>query len=282
MKNMIKFIFFLGFAFWGSISLSHAAEGPWVSADEMQARIISGTSSIGDQAQIEAALEIRMSPGWHSYWRSSGDSGLPPRFNWENSENIDTIEVSYPTPKRFDEMGLTTFGYDGNLTMPMVITLKEPNKDAALNMRLDTMVCKDICIPQTLDLTLAIPAGDGTPSKNVRLIDFAKTKIPQSEDTSNLKIENITVGPDAIVVNAYSQRGFDNSDIFVEVGEHSLTSKPNFEVPGDDTRRSMIVVPVSDAVKEDYGSSDMPYAGVDITVTLTNGRDAIERTLVIQ
>lgn len=282
MKNTIKFIFFLGLAICGTSFNAYAVEGPWISADQMKARLISASSSIGDATQIDTALEIRLSPGWHSYWRSPGDSGLPPRFNWEKSENIDTAEVFFPAPKRFDEMGLTTFGYDGDLMLPMEITLKEPNKDAKLNMRLDTMVCKDICIPQTLDLTMDIPAGDGAPSKNVRLIDFAKTKIPQAEETSNLKIENITVGPDAIVVNAYSQRGFDNSDIFVEVGEYSLTSKPDFTVPTDDKTRNMIVVPVGDQIKEEYGTMDTPYAGVDITVTLTNGRDAVEQTLIIK
>jgi len=279
---MIKFIFFLGVAVCGVSMNAQAVEGPWISADQMQARLISSSSSIGDIDTVDTALEIRLSPGWHSYWRSPGDSGLPPRFNWDASENIEKAEVFFPAPKRFDELGLTTFGYDGDLMLPMEISLKEPNKGAKLNMRLDTMVCRDICIPQTLDLTMEIPAGDGAQSKNVRLIDFAKTKIPQEKDTSNLKIENITVGPDAIVVNAYSQRGFDNSDIFVEVGEYSLTSKPDFTVPTDDSRRSMIVVPVSDIIKEEYGSSDIPYAGIDITVTLTNGRDAVEQTMVIK
>lgn len=279
---MIKFIFSLMVAVCGGSMYAQAVEGPWTNADEMKARLISSQASIGDVDTIDTALEIRLSPGWHSYWRSPGDSGLPPRFNWDNSENIEQAKVFFPAPKRFDELGLTTFGYDGDLMLPMEISLKEPNKDAKLNMRLDTMVCKDICIPQTLDLTMVIPAGDGAPSKNIRLIDFAKTKIPQAEETSNLKIENITVGPDAIVVNAYSQRGFDNSDIFVEVGEYSLTSKPDFEVPSDDDRRSMIVVPVSDLIKDEYGSGDIPYAGVDITVTLTNGRDAVEQTIVIK
>jgi suppressor for copper-sensitivity B len=281
MKNIAKFTFLYLFLFMG-ISSAFAAEGEWGVADEMKARLISGVQALGTDGSFDAAMEVRMSPGWHSYWRSPGDSGLPPRFNWDGSTNLQKAEVFFPAPKRFDEMGLTTFGYSGDVTFPMKIFVEDPTKDTNLALRLDTMVCNEICIPQSLSLSMNIPAGSAQASKNARLIEFANTKVPSIEDYNDLKIENITLGPDAIVINAYSPRGFDGSDVFVEFGEYALTEKPSFEVPLDDEKRAMIVVPLSDAVKEEYGNTaPAPYSDVDIKVTLTNGRKAVERTLVI-
>lgn len=278
---MIK-LFFLLICFGIHSSGAMALESPWSSADEMQARLISAVESIGDETQIEAALQIRQSPGWHSYWRSPGDSGLAPQFNWESSENIENVEVSYPVPRRFDEMGLTTFGYDGDPVFPLKITLKEPDTPATLNLLLATMVCKDICVPQTLKISLDIEKGDAKPSAHVPVIDFAKTKVPVIGDTDSLKIENIVVTENRVVINTYSSKGYDRSDMFLELGEFALTTTPEFQINNDDERKAMIVYDVPENIKKEFTHLPAPFAGVDITATLTNGKEAIEQTMIIR
>ena len=31
---------------------------------------------------MRAGIEIRLKPGWHTYWRYPGDAGVPPRFDF--------------------------------------------------------------------------------------------------------------------------------------------------------------------------------------------------------
>ena len=46
-----------------------------------------------------AALQLDLAPGWKTYWRQPGDSGLAPRFDFSQSEGVQKVEVIYPTPK---------------------------------------------------------------------------------------------------------------------------------------------------------------------------------------
>ena len=46
-----------------------------------------------------AALQITLAPGWKTYWRQPGDTGIPPRFDFSGSENLTILDVIYPAPK---------------------------------------------------------------------------------------------------------------------------------------------------------------------------------------
>lgn len=257
-----------------------AAESRWASSEEMQAKILSAHDSIApDQSTLNAALQTRLAPGWHSYWRNPGESGLPPKINWEDSDNIESIAMLFPAPKRFQELDLTTFGYDGDVTYPLDVTLKEAGKAATLDLKLETMVCKDICLPVTLPLKLELKAGDGMDSKHRTLINYARDKIPSGTETPQLKIENVTITKDAVVTNIMSKRGFARTDIFTEVGEFALGSDPQFEINENDRTRAIAIVAIPEEIQAEFETSGaaLPYRGHAIRVTVNDGRNAVEQ-----
>lgn len=257
-----------------------AAESPWASAEQIQAKLLSAHETIGsDQTTINAALQTRLAPGWHSYWRNPGESGLPPKIHWEDSSNIKSIEMLFPGPKRFQELDLTTFGYDGDVMYPLDITLKEAGKAATLDLTLETMVCKDICLPVTLPLKLKIKAGEGMDSKHRTIINYAREKIPSGTETPQLKIENVTITKDTVVANIMSKRGFARTDIFTEIGEFALGSDPQFQINENDRTRAIAIVAIPEDIQAEFETSGaaLPYRGHDIRVTVSDGRNAVEQ-----
>ncbi len=263
---------------------SAAVEIPWVSSAEMQAKLLSATDSVPSDGIISAAIQTRLAPGWHSYWRSPGESGLPPRFTLlEGAENIESATLFFPPPKRFNELGLTTFGYDGDVSYPLDITVKDPAKPATIRARLDTMACKDICIPISLPLELKLEAGESKTSPQARLVDFARAKLPQ-KDHPHVKIENVVVTKDAVVISAFSKNGFDHADLFIEIGEFTLQEKPDFSNAANSANTAIVKMPIPPFLLEEFAPKDdgsLPFSGETITVTLTNGRDAVENAIVI-
>lgn len=265
-----------------------ALESAWVSGSEIQAKLLGGAPSLSGEREIAGALQIRHSAGWHSYWRSPGESGLAPRFDWSGSDNLDSAKISFPLPKRYDEMGLTVFGYNDDVTFPLTLTAKDPSKDLKLRLKLDTMACKDICIPVSLLLALDIPAVSGVNSANAdntadksrhsALIDFARSKVPAPHNTSGLKIENTVLTKEAIVVNAYSSRGFSHSDLFVEIEGYALPEKPEMTINPDNKNIAMIRVSIPQDVQGLHAGNGTPYDGKAIIITLDNGRESIERS----
>src|SRR4051812_16992734 len=57
-----------------------AEHSAWDGDARAAARLIAGTTA-RDSAALRGGIEIRLAPGWKTYWRYPGDSGVPPRFD---------------------------------------------------------------------------------------------------------------------------------------------------------------------------------------------------------
>src|SRR5262245_4538089 len=79
----------------------HAAVGTW--AIDGKARIRLLAEGVDTNGQLNAGVEIALDPGWHTYWRSPGDSGIAPSFDFAGSRNLGPVEVAFPVPERLDD-----------------------------------------------------------------------------------------------------------------------------------------------------------------------------------
>lgn len=96
------------------------------------------------------ALHLRLEPGWKTYWRSPGDAGIPPRFDWRGSQNVADLRITWPTPAVFETSGMRTIGYHDELVLPVEITPRQPGAPIRLKGRMELGLCKDVCIPSEL------------------------------------------------------------------------------------------------------------------------------------
>ncbi|MBL8574359.1 MAG: hypothetical protein JNM13_11840 [Hyphomicrobiaceae bacterium] len=110
-------------------------------------------------ADAHAGLAIRLEPGWKTYWRYPGDSGIAPMLDWSGSRNVGAIALAFPAPHRFaDPMG-TSIGYKGPVVLPLAITPKDPGAAIDLRLKVDLGLCRDICVPAHGDLATRIEPG---------------------------------------------------------------------------------------------------------------------------
>ena len=112
-----------------------------------------------------AGLEIALAPGWKTYWRSPGDAGIPPQFNWNRARNVEAVHVHWPSPGIFYEAGMRSIGYKETVVLPLTIAPNASNRDMRLRGKMVLGVCADICIPATLDIDATVPhaASERTP-----------------------------------------------------------------------------------------------------------------------
>jgi len=100
-----------------------------------------------------AAIRIQLAPGWKTYWRAPGDAGIPPRFSWEGSRNLDTVQLHWPTPKVFHQNGLRSVGYKDSVIIPIELTPKSSGAKAIkLQAEMELGVCEQICVPISVRL----------------------------------------------------------------------------------------------------------------------------------
>ena len=104
-----------------------------------------------------AALQITLAPGWKTYWRQPGDTGIPPRFDFSGSENLTILDVIYPAPKITWQGNYRSFVYYENVIFPILIR-PEATETATLRGKIDIGVCKEICIPVSFEVNTTLTA----------------------------------------------------------------------------------------------------------------------------
>src|SRR4051794_20915132 len=94
----------------------------WIKDDHSAVRLLAGSRSGG---VLLGGIAFKLQPGWHTYWRNPGDSGVPPRFDFAKSDNVEAVTVLWPAPTRFDDgAGGTALGYVRQVLMPLRIVAK--------------------------------------------------------------------------------------------------------------------------------------------------------------
>jgi DsbC/DsbD-like thiol-disulfide interchange protein len=114
-----------------------------------------------------AAIRFTLAPDWKTYWRSPGDAGIPPLFNWSGSENLDSVALHWPRPHVFSVNGMQSIGYKRELVLPIELTPIDPAKPILLRGTIDLGVCHDICMPASVSFAGEL-AGTGSPDPLIR------------------------------------------------------------------------------------------------------------------
>lgn len=265
MFQQTRALYGIPFLLMALLLFTHGHAGEWASRDNLQARLV----PTPDHKTIDAMLEIRLTEGWHTYWKNPGDSGLPPRFDWSKSTNVENVNIAWPFPKRFDEFGLQTFGYKDTVYFPLAITKTDGEADTMLNLTLDIMTCKEICVPDQLKLSASLDTNENPLS--TRMVEFKHRLIPHEGDTEGLKLESVVLGPDGIVFTAFSKKGFNRADVFPILGDLPFTGIPEIIPDEQDNRKAMIKI----AKPSEIENLPADLQGKTLTVTFVAEKKAI-------
>jgi DsbC/DsbD-like thiol-disulfide interchange protein len=132
---------------------------PWQAGSHAAVRLLAGSRS---GSVLLGGIAIQLDPGWKTYWRTSGDSGVPPRFDFSKSDNIEAVTVLWPAPLKFDDgAGGFSLGYHDQVVLPLRIVPKSNDKPVTLRASINYAVCEKICIPveASSELTFASVAS---------------------------------------------------------------------------------------------------------------------------
>lgn len=123
-----------------------------------------------------AGLQLRLDEGWHTYWRAPGDGGIPPRFGWQGSENIDGAAFHWPVPEVFDQNDMRSIGYTGTVVIPVELNMIDDGAPARMRGQVQIGVCEEVCVPVLLSFNAELPlAGARNPSIVAALLDRPRT-----------------------------------------------------------------------------------------------------------
>jgi suppressor for copper-sensitivity B len=229
---------------------AYAAASSWVGDTNSAARLITAVQATGSAGQIDAALQIRLAPGWHAYWRSPGDAGIPPSIDWSGSRNLHSAQLYWPSPRRFLLDGLITQGYENGVALPIAVALDESGQPLGLHALVHYAACKDICIPYTALLTLQLPTGFAVPGPEAPLISQAWTTIPGNLSDAGISLPSViaskapgnAAGSILSVVLDTGKTVLSNPDLFVEGIPATTPAAPQIRLDPEDHRAVLSIL----------------------------------------
>lgn len=236
-------------------------------------RLVSGTPDIDGKPSLVAGVQLRMDPGWKTYWRNPGDSGVPPSFDFKGSKNLKQAELLYPAPHRIADANGTAIGYDDEVIFPVKITPEHEGEPVELKVVFEYGLCKNLCIPNEVSLALVVALDEG--KGDATLLENALALTPKKAASGLLPVvENVTADLDApnpkITIDAVFPQGARGTDLFIN-GEETYVPVPKPDGPVADGKQRFIV---------DLGSPAEAAAlkGKTLTLTLVSDLGSTEMT----
>src|SRR5580692_11183717 len=193
---------------------AHAEDAsPWLRDGHSAVRLLAGSHS---GAVLLGGIAFQLQPGWKTYWRTPGDSGVPPRFDFSKSENIEAVTVMWPAPAKFDDgAGGHSMGYHDQIVLPLRIVAKNADKPVTLRANIDYAVCEKICIPVQANAELPFTSVASTEDSALFAALDTVPKPANVGDPNPLTIRDVKREKSAVLVDVVSPGDKDVS-LFVE------------------------------------------------------------------
>jgi thiol:disulfide interchange protein/DsbC/DsbD-like thiol-disulfide interchange protein len=217
--------------------------------------LIADTSAIVPGKPFTVGLLLRMAPHWHTYWKFSGDAGLPTEIKWKLPPGWRVGEIQWPIPSKTNDPGdIQTYGYQDEVLLMQEITPPATFNDTAAKLSANAtwLVCEKICIPGSANLSLDLPVGSSGSPANQEIFDRYRKQLPQP----NFKVEIVTgTFTDSITIGQPKRETNENSltlkssafanyrfvDFYPLPDEKTIVGHPKAEIHGDEVT---VVVPL--------------------------------------
>jgi DsbC/DsbD-like thiol-disulfide interchange protein len=242
-----------------------ADASPYDGTQRAAVRLIAGAARHDGGAIVHrAGVEIRLAPGWKTYWRYPGDSGIPPRFDFSQSINVKSVTVRYPAPQRLTDDGGTSIGYKHDVVFPLDVVAQDAARPVTLSLAIDYAICEKLCVPADgkAELTLTGKAGEND------------AKLAQSEA---LVPRRATIGEGSFAIRAAKREG---KNVIVEVAAPAGIAVDLFAEGPTAEWALPVPAPVAGGQRFTFELDGLPPNtrpdGATLTLTAVAGEQAIE------
>ena len=248
---------------------AHAAdESPWSEDIRSAIRLIAGANTNADT--LRAGIEIKLRPGWKTYWRYPGDSGVPPQFDFSGSENLKNAKVLFPAPRLFSDETGQSLGYKDRVILPLVISPQQPGKPVRLRLKADYAVCEKLCVPAEGRAELTLAAGNSAQNS---ALTAAETRVPKQMTAAQagLTAYRIKGGQKPAVAVELAKPVSQPVELFVEgpTSQWALPiPKPSRDAPAGRTQFRFEL--------DGLPPGTNPAGQLDLTFTVVTGERAVE------
>ncbi len=148
--------------------------------------LLANSRTVAPGQTFLTGLQFKMEKGWHVYWQNPGDSGEPPRIQWQLPAGFRAGAIEWPAPKKLVAPSIVDYGYENGVLLMIPVSVSgnlRGDATGTISAKVDWLVCREMCIPGKAQLSIALPvktirsaSEGGTPT--AALFREARRRIP--------------------------------------------------------------------------------------------------------
>ena len=257
---------------WSALAFApHAFTQSYQGKQLVRTELLADTNAIVPGKPFTVGLLLRMAPGWHTYWKFSGDAGLPTELKWKLPPGWKIGEIQWPIPlKTIDPGDIQTYGYVDEVLLTQEVTPPPKIENSTIKLVADAswLVCEKICIPGSATLELELPVSANSQPANTELFARYRHLLPQNWPGPNVATaEWSRVGSDLrLKVTSETLAKYPAVDFFPLPDEGTVVSHPTVE--SRSKNEIVLRIPI-----ESSGKSLSSMAGLVVFSQKPNGED---------
>jgi len=176
-----RFAVFLIWSVWLMLPTAASSQGK---ADEHATlSLVTEQDALVRGKQLWIGILFDLHEGWHTYWTNPGDSGEPPRIEWQLPTGFQGGDIQWPHPVRLALGSLADYGYEDQVLLMAAIRPPEglrEGESTKITAQVHYLVCHDVCIPGQKHLELLLPVKMSAAFSSARpLFVAARQKLPR-------------------------------------------------------------------------------------------------------
>ena len=183
-----------GAALAGSVEMAHAEMSDWIDNAGGRMRLIALPP--GPDGTMQGALQIEPKPGWITYWREPGNSGIPPQITVAPTSGVTLTAIRYPVPKHLTGGKIDDIAYDAAVLLPLTFSAKGASSPFELKASAFIGICKDICIPFQGDFSITIGSANQSRPEEETILRNAEASLPE-KPSSQFKVTSYKLSEDS-------------------------------------------------------------------------------------
>ena len=200
------------------------AAAPPANADDFAERLANAarlsllSGYVAADGTYRAGIRVDLLPGWKTYWRAPGNSGIAPEFDFSGSENVASVDVFWPEPDLMTDAGVLTIGFANEMVLPLKVVAVDPAAPVNLVLDMEFGVCEDVCVPFRASAEALLGYGPHTEidawiarepmaAAEAGMTRYSCAMVPDEEDyvlTATLTFTGAAPAPEIVVIETGS------------------------------------------------------------------------------
>lgn len=151
-----------------------------------RAQLLLAADAVRPGDTVLAGIRLQMDPGWHTYWRNPGDSGMATKVEWQLPAGVTAGELRWPPPEKMPESGLTTYVYTNDVILLVPLKLSTDLRPGRLELKakLAWLECQVLCVPGAAAVEASLEVtGESRRSVQASLLEAWEQKLPRPGDS---------------------------------------------------------------------------------------------------